>query len=92
MTEQDSTGDNASATTEGNWEARWYDYGTLPDTVPEFNVALAKFLFKQAGVHKSCPEILRQEGGVHSYQRFVKVFNYSFPKLIEILGGGINGV
>jgi len=53
-------------------------------------VALAKFLSKQAGVHKSFPVILCEEGYIQSYQWFVKVFNYSFPKLIEILGGKVS--
>jgi hypothetical protein len=68
MTEKDAPesneGDNedaaeaVSATTEENWEANWYDYGSLPDTVPEFNVALTKFLVKQAGVNETFPAIL----------------------------------
>jgi hypothetical protein len=96
MTEQDAPDaredddEEASATTEKNWEAQWYDYGSLPDTVPDFNVALAEFIIKQAGVDESFPSTLRQEGGIRSYQRFVKVFTYSIPKLIEILGGKVS--
>jgi hypothetical protein len=71
MTEKDATESNegdddaaeaVSETTEENWEAHWYDYGSLPDTVPKFNVALAEFLVKQAGVDETFPAILRQEG------------------------------
>ncbi len=68
MTEKDAPesneGDNedaveaASVNTEENWEANWYDYGSLPDTVPEFNVTLADFLVKQAGVNQTFPAIL----------------------------------
>jgi hypothetical protein len=96
MTEQDDAPDSreddeeASATTEENWEAQWYDYGSLPDTVPDFNVALAEFIIKQAGVDESFPSTLRQEGGIRSFERFVKVFTYSIPKLIEILGGKVS--
>jgi hypothetical protein len=53
-------------------------------------VALAEFLVKQAGVNETFPAILRQEGGVRSYKRFVRVLTYSFPKLIELLGGKIS--
>ncbi len=68
MTEKDAPESNegdkndaaeaVSITTDKDWEAQWDDYGSLPDTVPEFNVALAEFLVKQAGVNETFPTIL----------------------------------
>jgi hypothetical protein len=79
-----------SEPTEQNWEAEWYDYGELPDTIPDFNVALADFLITQAGVDPTFPATLRREGGIRTYPRFVQVFNYPTSKLIEILGGKVS--
>jgi hypothetical protein len=49
---------------EDEWESKWNDFGTLPlQIIPEFNVALAKFIFKFTGTKTSFPEMLLQGGG-----------------------------
>jgi hypothetical protein len=72
------------------WEAQWQDFGQLPSAlIPEFNVALAKFIVNQTGTDKTFPEVLQREGGIHSYERFFDVFNRPNPKILEILGGKV---
>jgi hypothetical protein len=56
------------------WESRWNDYGELPLFIPDFNVALAKFVVQQTEVDESFPKILRKEGGIRLFKRFSKVF------------------
>jgi hypothetical protein len=70
-------------------EAQWYDYGSLPNTIPDCNVALSEFLVKQAGVNESFPETLRREAGIHSYKRFIRVLGQPYPPLIKIMGGKV---
>lgn len=53
-------------------------------------MALAKFIIMQAGVTVTFPATLRREGGIRSYNHFSKVFNYSIPKIIKILGGKVS--
>jgi hypothetical protein len=38
---------------------------------------------------ESFPETLRQEGGIRSYERFIKVFNSSNAKILQTLGGKV---
>jgi hypothetical protein len=65
MRESDKECDKEQSVTieEQNWEAQWYDYGALPDTVPEINVHLAQFLVAQASVDEIFSSVLWQEGG-----------------------------
>jgi hypothetical protein len=56
------------------WESRWADYGELPSFIPDFNVALAKFVVQQTEVDESFPKIFRKEGGIQLFKRFSKVF------------------
>jgi hypothetical protein len=83
-------GDTGSETPEDKWESQWNDFGALPLFIPEFNVALAKFIIKFTGTKTSFPEIMRQEGGVRLYEQFVKVFDYPYPKILQILGGKVS--
>jgi hypothetical protein len=74
------------------WEAQWDDFGELPSTIPEFNVALSDFIVKQLGTPTTFPQVLRKEGGIHSYARFTTVFNRPSPKIIKILGGKVSTI
>jgi hypothetical protein len=67
------------------WESQWDDFGDLPSFIPKFNVALTEFIIKQTGTKEIFPEVLRQEGGIHSYERFITVFNQPSSKIIELL-------
>ncbi len=74
-----------------DWDAQWQDFGELPSSlIPEFNVALADFIIKQTQGRRTFPEALRTEGGIHSYERFINVFNRPYPKIIGILGGKVS--
>ncbi len=53
-------------------------------------MALADFIIKQTQAKQTFPELLRTEGGIHSYERFFNVFNRPLSKIIEILGGRIS--
>jgi hypothetical protein len=72
------------------WEAQWNNFGKLPLTfIPKFNMALAEFIVKQTGTKGTFPEVLRQKGGIHSYECFVMVFNHPYPKILKVLGGKV---
>jgi hypothetical protein len=88
--DDEEVSDPKSETTD-DWESQWHDFGELPVTlISEFNVALAEFLVKQIGSQEKFPEIIRKEGGIHSYKRLVTVFNRPCPKIFEILGGRVS--
>jgi hypothetical protein len=78
--------DNTASDTTEVFEAQWNDFGALPQ-IPEFNVALAEFIVQRAATETSFPEILRQEGGIRSYERFIKILASPFPTILQILGG-----
>jgi hypothetical protein len=71
------------------WESQWHDFGALPKFIPEFNVALGEFIVKQAETMESFPETLCQEGGIRSYEQFIKVFNSPNTKILQTLGGKV---
>jgi hypothetical protein len=89
-TKENDDEQEASMTTEA-WEAQLNIYGeTLPTTIPDFYVVLAKFIIKQAGVKVSFPATLRREGGIRAYEQFVRMLSYSCSKRIEVLGGKVS--
>jgi hypothetical protein len=87
--QEDDNSEQASMTTD-DVEAQWYDYGSLPNTIPDFNMALSEFLIKQAGVNESFPATLRHEAGIHSYKQLIRVLERPYTPLIEIMGGKVS--
>jgi hypothetical protein len=55
--------EESEARSEGTdaWESQWNDCGKLPSFMPEFNVALAEFIVKQAGTDETFPACLPRE-------------------------------
>jgi hypothetical protein len=73
-----------------DWGSQWDDFGTLPSTIlPDFNVAFAEFIIGQAVVSASFHKMIRQEGGIHSFACFCKVFASPFPRILDMFGGKI---
>jgi IS1 family transposase len=89
VNEDDEESEVRSDATEA-WESQWEDFGNLPSHITEFNVALAEFIIKQTGTKLIFPEVLCQEGRIHSYERFIIVLKRPYSKIIELLGGKVS--
>jgi hypothetical protein len=55
-------------------------------SVPYMNDAFAAFLKPAADVNDEFITLLRKEGGIYSFERFVEIFNLKYEKIIGIFG------